>query len=304
MIRESLAAGSRSALMAVTPTSGALFIRRTSTGGSSSTTTTSSLTAPYWVRLTRVGNTITGYVSPDGVAWTEAGTATVSMTANVFIGLAVSASDNTELNTSAFDSVTVTRTTPPTQVQSVVVNDGADQRSQVRSITVTFGSLVTLPTNRPDAFRLTRIDGGGDVTLTVDVSQSTATQTIARLTFSGALTENGSLIDGRYQLTVLAGMVYNGYGLLDGNGDGVTGGDYVSPADVTGGAGPRMYRLFGDATGDGVVDLLDLADFRSTFNVGAGDPAYLAYLDADNNGVVDLVDLSEFRGRFNGSVFP
>ena len=65
-----------------------------------------------------------------------------------------------------------------------------------------------------------------------------------------------------------------------------------------------LYRLFGDATGNGVVDLVDLQAFRSTFNVTSGNPGFLAYLDADNNGVVDLVDLQSFRSRFNQSLFP
>jgi regulation of enolase protein 1 (concanavalin A-like superfamily) len=303
MIREALTAGSKSALMAVTPASGALFVRRTTTGGSSSTTTTASLAAPYWVRLARVGGTVTGYVSPDGVTWTQAGTATVGMTATVYVGLAVSSADNTELNRSTLDSVTVTRTAPPTQVQSVAVNDGADQRSQVTSLTVTFGSTVTLPANAADAFRLSRV-GGGDVPLMVDLSQSTATQTVARLTFSGSLTEGGSLMDGRYQLTVRGGVVYNGFGFVDGDADGTAGGDYVSPADELGGTGLRLYRLFGDATGDGVVDLADLGQMRGTFNAGVGEPAYLAYLDADANGTVDLSDLGQFRSRFNQNLFP
>ena len=92
---------------------------------------------------------------------------------------------------------------------------------------------------------------------------------------------------------------------LDGDGNGTAGGAYQSPDDTAAG-GPgqlRLYRLFGDATGNGVVDLVDLAAFRGTFNAGAGSPAYLDYLDADNNGTVDLVDLGEFRSRFNASVF-
>ena len=44
----------------------------------------------------------------------------------------------------------------PPKVQSVVVNDGSAQRSEVRSITVTFDTLVTLDAG---AFRVTRSDG-------------------------------------------------------------------------------------------------------------------------------------------------
>ena len=61
----------------------------------------------------------------------------------------------------------------------------------------------------------------------------------------------------------------------------------------------KLYRLFGDADGNGVVDMIDLQSFRGSFNVGTGSPAFLEFLDADHNGVVDLVDLSQFRSRFN-----
>jgi hypothetical protein len=51
------------------------------------------------------------------------------------------------------------------------------------------------------------------------------------------------------------------------------------------------------------VDLLDLQQFRRSFNAAVGNPAYLDYLDADHNGTVDLLDLQAFRSRFNASVF-
>jgi len=115
-----------------------------------------------------------------------------------------------------------------------------------------------------------------------------------------------SLADGRYTLTILSAFVVGANGQnLDGDGDGVAGGDYVSPTDTAGGGTGQLhlYRLFGDATGDGIVDQSDLGQFRSTFNAGAGNPLYLSYLDADNSGFVDQTDLGQFRSRFNANVF-
>jgi hypothetical protein len=115
-----------------------------------------------------------------------------------------------------------------------------------------------------------------------------------------------SLADGRYQLTVSGAAVTDtalGWA-LDGDANGVPGGDYVTPAETgPSPTGIHLYRLFGDATGDGLVDLNDLTAFRNSFNAGTGNPAYLACLDADNSGVVDSTDLTEFRNRFNGSAF-
>ena len=114
------------------------------------------------------------------------------------------------------------------------------------------------------------------------------------------------MADGRYQLIVNGAAVTDaslGW-TLDGDGNGVPGGNYVTPAEPgpsTGGL--HLYRLFGDATGDGLVDLNDLAAFRGAFNAASGSAGYLAYLDADNSGTIDLPDLAEFRNRFNHSVF-
>jgi len=84
------------------------FQSRVAMGGSSTTSTQFTATAPYWVKLVRSGNTFTGYKSPDGITWTLAGSATISMSATASIGLAVSAYDNTKLCTATFDNVTVT----------------------------------------------------------------------------------------------------------------------------------------------------------------------------------------------------
>jgi hypothetical protein len=204
----------------------------------------------------------------------------------------------------------------PVGVQSVQVNGGGGQRSMVRSLTVTFSGSVTFANNDPAAaFQLARVTGpGGTVGLTAAVSADGLGQTVVTLTFTGGTAtdpsslHNGtfSLADGRYRLAILAGAVAGPGGLaLDGDNDGTAGGAYTSPDDTAAG-GPgqlRLYRLFGDATGNGVVDLSDLAVLRTTFNAGVGSPAYLDYLDADRNGVVDLSDLGQFRGRFNVSVF-
>ncbi|MCA1663670.1 MAG: hypothetical protein LC659_05280, partial [Myxococcales bacterium] len=86
MIRETLAAGSRHALMAITPGNGAAFQRRTTTDGISTHAPGPSVTAPYWVRLARSGATLTGSVSSDGSSWTVVGSDTIAMGTDVFIG--------------------------------------------------------------------------------------------------------------------------------------------------------------------------------------------------------------------------
>jgi fibronectin type 3 domain-containing protein len=107
MIRESLNANSRHAETNLTPAIGLEFLRRTSTGGSTSySTPVSGVSAPYWVRLVRSGNTFTSYRSSDGVNWTSVGSVTITMSSNVYIGLLVCSHVNGTLCTSTIDSVT------------------------------------------------------------------------------------------------------------------------------------------------------------------------------------------------------
>ncbi len=108
MIRETLAANSRHAMMAVTSANGAVFQRRLATGGASTTTSGLPVAAPYWVKLVRQGTTFTGYASPDGVTWTLIGSDTITMATSVFVGLPVTSHSNPAIGTDTFDSVTVT----------------------------------------------------------------------------------------------------------------------------------------------------------------------------------------------------
>ena len=108
MIRESLTPGSKHAFMCLTPGNGAAFQSRSATGGSSLSANTAGLTAPYWVKVTRVGNVFTGYASPNGTTWTQIGQQTIPMTVNVSIGLAVTSHNDGVLCTATFQNVTAT----------------------------------------------------------------------------------------------------------------------------------------------------------------------------------------------------
>ncbi|HEX4590525.1 MAG TPA: dockerin type I domain-containing protein, partial [Gemmataceae bacterium] len=140
------------------------------------------------------------------------------------------------------------------------------------------------------------------------VSTDAQNRTVVTLSFSGSETDpvsalNGgvaSLADGRYQLTILSSQVSAGGVALAGGG---ANGNYVSPSDTFGGSGLHLYRLYGDVSGDGVVDATDLGLFRLGFNSSTGNAGYLWYLDADNSGSIDASDLGQFRTRYNLNVF-
>jgi len=108
MIRETTGATAKHAMMAVTPANGLAFQYRTATGGASTHVAGGAGTAPWWVRLVRSGSTITAYKSTDGSNWTTVGSVSISMTASVQIGLAVTSHLDGTLNTSTFSNVTAT----------------------------------------------------------------------------------------------------------------------------------------------------------------------------------------------------
>ena len=90
MIRETLDASSQYVINFISPANGTALQQRSGTGGfASGVSGNTGLAAPYWLRLVRSGNTFTSFVAPDGVNWTQTGTTTVSMNANVYVGLAV-----------------------------------------------------------------------------------------------------------------------------------------------------------------------------------------------------------------------
>jgi len=108
MVRENLTAGSRHAFMSITPGNGSAFQRRVTANGASEHTAGAVVTAPYWVRLVRTGTTFTGSISADGTAWTTVGSVNIPMAAGVQIGLAVTAHNNSTVNNSILDNVSVT----------------------------------------------------------------------------------------------------------------------------------------------------------------------------------------------------
>ncbi|MFN0222297.1 MULTISPECIES: Ig-like domain-containing protein [Paenibacillus] len=66
---------------------------------------------PYWMKIVRSGDTITGYASPDGVQWTEVGASRIPMGRTVYVGFAVDAAKNSSrivnYNTAAFSHITL-----------------------------------------------------------------------------------------------------------------------------------------------------------------------------------------------------
>jgi len=118
MIRETLGSQSRFSLTLVSLSYGVDFESRTAAGGTVGPAGVYDKVsrAPYWVRVRRIGNTFTGYVSPDGKTWRQEGqSVTMTMGATVYAGLALTSHLDGSLATAVFSNVTIgsVGTTPP-----------------------------------------------------------------------------------------------------------------------------------------------------------------------------------------------
>ena len=108
MIRETPTAGSRNvyALQSYGNGVGVQYRTNTTAGlNSSHNYAGTAVTAPYWLQLTRTGNVFRAYSSPNGLTWTQIGkNITNDMASSVYTGIAVTAHNNSAINTSLLDN--------------------------------------------------------------------------------------------------------------------------------------------------------------------------------------------------------
>lgn len=105
MIKQSTTAGSNYALLGVTPANGITFQHNFANDVGSGTYAFPNA----WLKMTRVRDVITAHRSSDGITWTQMGTATVALGADVRIGLFSTSHNGSRLNETKFDNVKVTK---------------------------------------------------------------------------------------------------------------------------------------------------------------------------------------------------
>lgn len=116
MIRAALKPGAASAATLLTG-SGVAFERRRRAGTTSYATPGAAASrAPIWLRVDRNGNRVSSYTSTDGSTWTLVGSETRMMwDQTIYVGLAVSSNDPTQLATADFSNVLVSGIPAPLQ---------------------------------------------------------------------------------------------------------------------------------------------------------------------------------------------
>ena len=183
---------------------------------------------------------------------------------------------------------------------TLAANDGANQRSQVGQLVVSFGRTVDLASLGAFAVR-----GRGPVGIVVaprdgranpDGSYSGVTAVVVRF-LSGPDTVSFAkpdprgntvgLADGTFALSIADGAVTAGGVPLDGDRDGRPGGVFRG----------AVRRLFGDVSGDGRVNGEDEAAFRAAEGSVAGGPKYRYEFDAEMDGDIDAADRAAFNAN-------
>jgi hypothetical protein len=121
MIRESLDGPARMAMLAGTGQTGVVFTYREETGGAAALSgrplvANIDFQPPLYLRLVRKGNTITPYISADGVTFSAAGaskTFNPPLPETLYIGYAVTAGNAGTTSTSTFSNLTFSAPTAP-----------------------------------------------------------------------------------------------------------------------------------------------------------------------------------------------
>ncbi|MHC4143895.1 MAG: PA14 domain-containing protein [Planctomycetota bacterium] len=117
MIRETLEPGSKHAFICITPINGVASQGRTNTNASSFNVNQTRITAPHWVKLERSDmGSFTGYHSADGVIWEPIQgdePRLISMSPNVYIGLALTSHNVNATCLAEFSNVQTTGAISP-----------------------------------------------------------------------------------------------------------------------------------------------------------------------------------------------
>jgi hypothetical protein len=177
-------------------------------------------------------------------------------------------------------------------LNSVQIDDGNRQRSEVRSLTFKFDHPVTLGTN---AITLTQLNTGGSglndgsaptvasVALGVPTSSDGGITWVVKIVPGTAFSDiSGSLTDGIYSATVHSGLISDAL-------------SQHMAADQN----KTFHRLFGDVTGAKTVANADFALFSNAFGSVYGSSNYNRYFDYRGlNGAIGNADFAQFSNRF------
>jgi len=160
MIREQLTDTSSHAMMVATPPAGltdTYSFQWVNGLSRDNNIQAGDVTLPSWVRIVRTGDDFTGYYAPDvggsPGSWVQAGTTTISMVEDVYIGLCVTSHSDGVLCTTVFDNVTYGGgVSTDLQDEMLGVNASVWTRIEFEVEDPTFYDILTLRMRYEDGF--------------------------------------------------------------------------------------------------------------------------------------------------------
>jgi hypothetical protein len=256
MIRNALDAGSANAKTASWPSyPGVYFDVRATEGGNTTEPGHAAVTLPYWLKVTRTGNTFSSYVALDGVNWVQVGTSqTIVMGSTVYVGLGVASGSTTATAIATFDNVSVSSTAVPAPLISGVTATTGTAGSQVVITGANYGGT----------------QGNSEVLLNdVPVTVNTWSTTSISITIPGGATSGALVVSvapsmndsNAVEFTVTGEPLPNPWLDQDVGSMGVMGtGTYTSGTFTVAGVGTQIYGtadafhfVYQPLTGDGAV---------------------------------------------------
>ncbi len=171
----------------------------------------------------------------------------------------------------------------------------AKQRSLVRRLEVTFSETV-IPTVQ--SFRLVNlgVNANQDPDVLIELSEDQMQTLGDKVVFEF---EPDDLENGVYQLEVLSSVTDIDGAALDGDRDGVAGGDFTMIGDDAN----RLFRMTADWNGDAGASIFDFSTFAYWFGVAV--PEAPRYVDLNKDEGVSIFDFSPYAAVFgSGLTFP
>ncbi|MFT7640637.1 MAG: hypothetical protein ACI9G1_002381, partial [Pirellulaceae bacterium] len=192
------------------------------------------------------------------------------------------------LNSDQIDPADLARGPQPTDWQS--------QRSEFKSIVVTFNENVTMDINDIRLINLgvnAPVDNDSVISLTPDLL--TVVDNVATISFL----DPRIVTDGVYRLEVLPSATDDFGFALDGDNDGTAGGIFA----YQGNASNAFYKLEAEWSGDAGVSVFDFSTFSYWF--GTAVPTAPDYADINRDNGISVFDFSAFSNNFGiGITYP
>lgn len=205
------------------------------------------LAAPQWLRVERVNQTLTGYVSADGATWQTVGGANIAMVQNITVGVTVASGDPDALALGRFENVSVapgppfvppSGPLPESYARADIGPVGApgsssfDEDSGALSVTG-FGN----GTPGADAQHFVYQPLTGDGTVTVRLNNLDAPSTTAR---AGVMVRETTAADAKYAALYIDGA--NARGFTNRGGTAVTARGEVAGAGTEEAQGSSFFE--------------------------------------------------------------